>query len=239
MAKHKINIHGAIIPNDYKFYYDFFEMDSTCPRDVASVLDSMTDGDDVDIYINSPGGSIDAGSEIYTLLRQKSQTNPVNIFITGEACSAASVIACASHCSMSPTSLMMVHCVSTGIHGNHNDMEHVAEVLRTADNALCTAYMAKAGMTRTEALEMMENETWLTAEQAKERGLVDEIIFEDATEEAMPMVASSGLFQLPTMEQMERVRAMMVKPDNNKENRLKEAKRLARSKRMEERYEIH
>ena len=238
MAKHKINIHGSIIPNDYKFYYDFFEMDSTCPRDVANVLDSMTDGDDVDIYINSPGGSIDAGSEIYTLLRQKSQTNPVNIFITGEACSAASVIACASHCSMSPTSLMMVHCVSTGIHGNHNDMEHIAEVLRTADNALCTAYMAKAGMTRTEALEMMENETWLTAEQAKERGLVDEVIFEDATEEAMPMVASSGLFQLPTMEQMERVRAMMAKPNDNKENRLKEAKRLARSKRMEARHEI-
>ena len=238
MAKHKINVHGAIIPNDYKFYYDFFEMDSTCPRDVANVLDSMTDGDDVDIYINSPGGSIDAGSEIYTLLRQKSQTNPVNIFITGEACSAASVIACASHCSMSPTSLMMVHCVSTGIHGNHNDMEHVAEVLRTADNALCTAYMAKAGMTRSEALEMMENETWLTAEQAKEHGLVDEIIFEDAAEEAMPMVASSGLFQLPTMEQMERVRAMMVKPNDNKENRLKEAKRLARSKRMEARHEI-
>lgn len=217
MAKHKINIHGAIIPNDYKFYYDFFEMDSTCPRDVASVLDSMTDGDDVDIYINSPGGSIDAGSEIYTLLRQKSQTNPVNIFITGEACSAASVIACASHCSMSPTSLMMVHCVSTGIHGNHNDMEHVAEVLKTADNALCTAYMAKAGMTRSEALEMMESETWLTAEQAKERGLVDEVIFEDAAEEAMPMVASSGLFQLPTMEQMERVRAMMVKPTETAE----------------------
>lgn len=208
MAKHKINIHGAIIPNDYKFYYDFFEMDSTCPKDVVGILDSMTDGDDVDVYINSPGGSIDAGSEIYTLLRQKSQTNPVNIFITGEACSAASVIACASHCAMSPTALMMVHCVSTGIHGNHNDMEHIAEVLKTADNALCTAYMAKAGMTRNEALEMMEQETWLTAEQAKERGLVDEIIFEDVAE-PLPMVASSGLFQLPTVDQMERVRLLM------------------------------
>ena len=114
----------------------------------------------------------------------------------------------------------------------------MAEVLRTADRALCTAYTAKTGMTEQEALDMMEHETWLTAEQAKEHGLVDEIIFEDAAEEAMPMVASSGLFQLPTMEQMERVRAMMVKSDNNKENRLKEAKRLARSKRMEARHEI-
>ena len=238
MTKHKINIRGRIIPNDYKWFYDWLEMDSTCPRDVTSVLDKMVPGDEVDVYINSPGGVIDVGSEIYTLLRQASETAPVNIFIMGEACSAASIIACASHCAMSPTALMMVHCVSSGISGNHTDMEHMAEVLRTADRALCTAYTAKTGMTEQEALDMMEHETWLTAEQAKEHGLVDEIIFEDAAEEAMPMVASSGLFQLPTMEQMERVRAMMVKSDNNKENRLKEAKRLARSKRMEARHEI-
>lgn len=211
MASYKIDIRGSIIPNDYKWFYDWFEMDSTCPRDVASVLDKMTAGDDVDVFINSPGGVIDVGSEIYTLLRQKSETNPVNIYIMGEACSAASVIACASHCTMSPTALMMVHCVSTGVSGNHTTMEHTAEVLRNADKALCTAYMAKAGMTEAEALEMMEHETWLTAEQAKERGLVDDILFEEQAE-PLPMVASSGLFALPTLEQMERVRALMVKP---------------------------
>lgn len=209
MAKHKIDIRGQIIPNDYKWFYDWLEMDSTCTRDVTSVLDKAAVGDEIDVYINSPGGVIDVGSEIYTLLRQRSEINPVNIYITGEACSAASIIACASHCAMSPTALMMVHCVSSGISGNHNDMEHMAEVLRTADNALCTAYMAKAGMTRNEALEMMENETWLTAEQAKERGLVDEIIFEDSAE-PLPMVAAYGLFKLPTEEQMDRVRAMMA-----------------------------
>ena len=209
-AKHKINIRGRIIPNDYKWFYDYFEMDSTCTRDVSSVLDKMAPGDDVDVYINSPGGVIDVGSEIYTLLRQKAETNPVNIYITGEACSAASIIACASHCAMAPTALMMVHCVSSGVAGNHSDMEHMAEVLRTADRALCTAYTAKTGMTEEEALEMMDHETWLTAEQAKERGLVDEIIFEDNAE-PLPMVASYGLFELPTAEQMERVRALMTK----------------------------
>ena len=48
----------------------------------------------------------------------------VKIFVTGQACSAASIIAMAGHCSMTPTSLMMVHCVSTGARGNHSDMEH-------------------------------------------------------------------------------------------------------------------
>lgn len=242
MAKHKIDIRGDIIPTDYKWYYDWFGMESTCTRDVTRVLDSMVAGDEVDVYINSPGGVIDVGSEIYTLLRQKTETNPVNIYITGQACSAASIIACASHCAMSPTALMMVHCVSSGISGNHNDMEHMAEVLRTADRALCTAYTAKTGMTEEEALEMMENETWLTAEQAKEHGLVDEIIFESKEGEVLPLVASiGGLFMLPTEEQLAKARKMMkagIEPEPEdtaeatKQARRMEAKKLARSARF-------
>lgn len=205
--RHRIDIRGSIIPNDYKWFYDWFEEDSTCPRDVRKVLDMVQPGDGIDVYINSPGGVIDVGSEIYTELRKATETCDVEIYITGEACSAASVIACAAHCTMAPTALMMVHCVSSGIRGNHNDMEHMAEVLRTADRALCTAYTAKTGMTEQEALEMMEHETWLTAAQAKEKGLVDEIMFEEAQE--LPMTASAGLFKLPTKEQMDRARAMM------------------------------
>ena len=219
--RHKIDIRGDIVPNDYKWFYDYLEWDSTCPKDVQSVIDAAVSGDDIDVYINSPGGVIDVGSEIYTLLRQATETCNVNIYITGEACSAASVIACAAHSAMAPTALMMVHCVSSGIRGNHNDMEHMAEVLRTADKALCTAYTAKAGMTEEEVLEMMEQETWLTAQQAKDKGLVDEIMFEEAEE--LPMTASAGLFRLPTKEQMERVRAMMSEkeepqamPDNRR-----------------------
>ena len=143
---------------------------------------------------------------------------------------------------MSPTALMMVHCVSSGIRGNHNDMEHMAEVLRTADRALCTAYTAKTGMTEEEALEMMEQETWLTAKQAKERGLVDEIIFENKEDDNLPLVASiGGLFTLPTEEQLAKAREMMKAgaeptPEDTaeamKQARRMEAKKLARSERF-------
>lgn len=201
--KHRVDIRGVIIPNDYKWFYDWFEEDSTCPRDVQKVLDAMIDGDELEVYINSPGGVIDVGSEIYTLLRLR---NNVRIYITGEACSAASIIAMSGYCEMSPTALMMVHCVSSGVRGNHSAMEHMAEVLRTADAALSAAYVEKTGMTSEEVLEMMEKETWLTAEQAKERGLIDAIMFEET--EVMPLVAGP-MFALPTEEQMEKVRRMM------------------------------
>lgn len=209
MAKHRIDIRGEMIPNDYKWYYNYLEIDSTCPNDVSKIVNQANPGDDINVYINSPGGRVEVGSEIYTLLRDASSRCNVKIYIVGEACSAASVAACAAHCTMSPTALMMVHCVSSGVRGNHLDMEHMAEVLRTADRAMCTAYTEKTGMTEQEALEMMEHETWLTAQQAKERGLVDEVMFEEPEPEEIPLVAGP-LFKLPTKEQMERVKALMA-----------------------------
>jgi ATP-dependent Clp protease protease subunit len=203
----RINIYGVIIPNDYKWYFDWFDEDSTCPRDVNNILNEAN-GEEVEVYINSPGGIIEAGSEIYTMLRE--YHGDIKIKIVGQACSAASIIAMARHCEMSPTALMMVHCVSTYADGNHSDMEKAAEVLRIADDALSNAYMAKSGMSKKEALEMMEKETWLTAHQAKERGLVDAIMFE----ESEPLKLTASNFELPTEEQMSRVKAMIEKQTN-------------------------
>lgn len=212
--KHRINIRGVMVPNDYKWYYDFFGEDCTCPKDVQQVMDAFQDGDEIEVYINSPGGVIDVGSEIYTLL--KSRSDNVRIYITGEACSAASVAAMAAYCEMSPTALMMVHCVSTYADGNHSDMEHTAEVLRTADRALCSAYVDKSGMTEAEALQMMEHTTWLTAEQALERGLIDGVMFQER--ETVPLVAGP-LFALPTKKQMDRVSRAMKEKDEPDDSR--------------------
>lgn len=210
--KYKINLRGLMIPNDYKWIYDFLGMESTCPKDVLDILDKTIPGDEVEVYINSPGGVIDVGSEIYTALRATDAE--VKIYITGQACSAASIVAMAGYCEMSPTALMMVHCVSTETSGNHSAMEHTAEVLRTADRALCTAYTEKTGMSETEALAMMEKETWLSANRAKEHNLIDKIMFEE--KENHQMVAGPE-FRLPDKTEMENIRKMLkLDDDGNK-----------------------
>ncbi len=205
----KVEIRGTIIPNDYKWYYDLFDMDSTSPKDVQMAIDAAG-GAELEVYINSGGGSIDAGSEIYTLLR--SYQGGIKIYITGVAHSAASVIAMAGYSEMSPTALMMVHCVSVaGVSGNHNELQKRVEMLEAADQALCTAYMEKAGMTQAQALELMEKETWLTAEQAKNRGMVDKVMFEGTGETAFDMVA--GTSWLPSKEQMEAAKNLVAKKE--------------------------
>lgn len=186
----RIDIYGEIIPSNMKWVYDYLELESTSPGDVQAKLDLAGQGETVDVYINSPGGEISSGSAIYTALRSHNKGD-IKIHIVGMAHSAASVIAMAGWCEMSPTALMMVHCVSTYAAGNHNDLEKTAEVLKTADAALSSAYSAKSGMSQDEALAMMEKETWLRADEALKLGLIDKVMFEDAQMGAM--AASGGI----------------------------------------------
>ena len=204
----RINVYGVIIPNSYKWFYDWFDEDSTCPKDITKALEG-TNGEEVEVYINSPGGIIEAGSEIYTALRE--HKGAIKIKIVGQACSAASIIAMAGYSEMSPTALMMVHCVSSGTRGNHSDMEKMAEVLRTADDALSNAYVQKTGISKDEVLKMMEEETWLTAEQAKEKGLVDAVMFE----EKEPLLMTASNFELPSEEKMNRIKNMIEKQNSD------------------------
>lgn len=186
--KHRLDIKGRISPNDDRDVLEYFDIEFTTPGDVHKITDQTAEGDDIDVYINSGGGEIFAGSEIYTTLRELSETRNVNIYITGLAASAASVIAMAAHSAISPTAQMMVHCVSMITAGNHAELTRVAEELREADRAMCRAYMDKSGMSEEEALALMDAETWLSATKAVELGLVDEIMFDEQAEPAQ-MVA--------------------------------------------------
>ena len=50
----RVNVYGVIIPNDYKWYFDYFEEDSTCPKDIHKAIEDAN-GDELEVYINSPG----------------------------------------------------------------------------------------------------------------------------------------------------------------------------------------
>ena len=64
----KIDIKGVIVANDDKWVYDWFDMDAVAPREVLTALDRAPN-ERADVYINSPGGSVFAGGEIYDALR--------------------------------------------------------------------------------------------------------------------------------------------------------------------------
>lgn len=172
----EMQIKGDIISNDMKWVYDWFEYDSTCPKDVDAVIKSMVPGDELVVSINSPGGDVSAGMEIYSILHQ---IQNVTIEIQGIAGSAAGVISQAGRVRMSPVAMIMIHNVSLyGASGDYHDMDRASEMLRNMNASLANAYAVKSGRDLKEIMKLMDKETWLTAEQALSYGFADEIIQE-------------------------------------------------------------
>ena len=173
----KIEVKGTIVGNADKWIYEWFGMDATCPKDVNAAI-SEANGEPLLVEINSGGGDVFAGSEIYTAL--KAYAGTVEINIAGLAASAASVIAQAGHSRISPTALFMVHNVSGSAAGDFHDMQQEAEILQTANKAVAAAYLEKTGKSMEELLGIMDAETWMDAQKAVEYGFVDEVMFASA-----------------------------------------------------------
>ncbi|EEM82472.1 ATP-dependent Clp protease proteolytic subunit [Bacillus thuringiensis serovar huazhongensis BGSC 4BD1] len=152
-------------------------MDAASPGKISKEL-TNANGDDLIVSINSPGGYVHEGSEIYTAL--KNYPGNVEVQIVGLAASAASVIAMAGDkVRISPTAQIMIHNASMWNGGDHRDMEKAAEMLKTTDRAIVNAYVIKSGKSEKELLNMMAEETWMGPQQALENNFVDEIMFMD------------------------------------------------------------
>lgn len=186
-----IKINGPIISNSDKWIYEFFEMDSTCPNDVLNILPD--DSSDIEVSINSYGGLVDSGNEIYTALMSYPGNVTVNVIMAG---SAASIIAMAGKpTKISPVGQIMIHNVAMETGGDYHTMDKASEILQKANQSLSKAYQLKTGLSQEELLAKMDVETWLTADEAKELGFVDEIMFEQT--ERPQMVASGYSNMLP------------------------------------------
>jgi ATP-dependent Clp protease, protease subunit len=202
----KINVKGVILFDDYKEVYDWYGIENTSVSDVVNEL--PTDGSPVEIIINSPGGHVDAGSEIYTHL--KAYKGEINTKVYAMAASAASLIAMGGKTSMAPTAQIMIHNVSGVVEGDYRVFQKEASVLETYNRAIANAYMLKTGKSQEEILEMMNKETYLTAQEAVELGFADEIMFDVQA----PKVASLTASLLPK-EAIDKARQMMKKAKNN------------------------
>ncbi|WP_394806759.1 head maturation protease, ClpP-related [Ligilactobacillus saerimneri] len=174
----QIKIKSDIVDNDTGKFYEWFGLGATYPEQIETALNDSDD--DVVVDINSRGGDVFAASEIYTLLAQYPGNVTVNI--QGLAASAASVIAMAGDkVRISPTAQLMIHKAWTATSGNSDDLQQESAVLNGIDESIINAYEAKTGLERTELLKMMAQESWLTAQDAVDKGFADEVITFNAT----------------------------------------------------------
>lgn len=147
--------------------------DEITPQAMKEALDELN-GRPLDIYINSGGGEVFAGQAIYTILKRYSGRKTVHI--DGIAASIASVIAMAGdHIVMPNNAMMMIHKAWSICVGNSENMAKMANDLVKLDSVIAGVYAEKTGKETDEIQAMMTDETWFTAAEAAEYGLIDEI----------------------------------------------------------------
>ena len=131
----------------------------------------------INLHLNSPGGSVFEGTAIYNMLKQNNAK--VNVYVDGLAASIASVIAMSGDTIFMPSnSMLMIHNAWTIAMGNADELRKQADDLEKISGVGNIAYLEKAGDKLDESTlkELLDNETWLTAQEAVDYGLADEIV---------------------------------------------------------------
>jgi ATP-dependent Clp protease, proteolytic subunit ClpP len=166
---------GPLISNNEYEVYEFFGLEAVSAK---SITDQFPEdiNEDITLEVNSNGGLVSVGSEIYTAL--KNYNGHVTAEVTGMAASAASVaIMGADTVKMSPTAQIMIHkALLTRASGNSDDLEKAVNALKSSDQSIINAYVSKTGLSEDEIFEMMKNETFMSANEAIEKGFADELM---------------------------------------------------------------
>lgn len=132
----------------------------------------------ISVWINSPGGDMVTGAQIYNLI--KDYKGKVTIKIDGLAASAASVIAMAGdEVLMSPVSELMIHNPFSCAIGDSNEMKRAADMLNEVKESIINAYELKTHLSRAKISRMMDDESWMNAYKAVNLGFADGILFSE------------------------------------------------------------
>ena len=155
-----------------------------------SDLEGIKDKSNITVHINSGGGDLYAGMAIYN--RLKALKGTVTTINDGMAASAASLIFQAGDIrKMNAGSNFMAHGAAGFLFGYYNvdDLKEMVTAFKAHNKAVVNVYAERMGVSYDEAKHFVEGETWLTGQEAVDKGLADEVIEESDDEDE-----ENGLF---------------------------------------------
>jgi ATP-dependent Clp protease protease subunit len=152
----------------------FFE-DGVTAKQFAKDLKALGDVETLNIYINSPGGSVFEGTAIHNIIARQKARKIVQI--DGLAASIASVIAMAGdEIRIAENGMMMIHNPWALAIGDAAEMRKMADALDKIAEAIRASYLSQTGMDEEKIIALMDAETWMSAADAVEMGFADSII---------------------------------------------------------------
>lgn len=178
-----------------QFNWNTWEYDDseTSAKHFRDQLNAIPDGAEIELHINSNGGSVKEGTAIYNLLKQKNST--ITGIVDGVAHSIAFLIlqACDVR-KMGMGTSGLIHNMWMSCYGNAKQLRKYADDLDVLSESNLEVFAERAKISREEIKAMMEAETYVTPEQALEYGFIDEIVGKqntvDTSEQLIEQLAS-------------------------------------------------
>ncbi|MDR2516422.1 MAG: Clp protease ClpP [Spirochaetaceae bacterium] len=173
---------------DGEIGYDWWTESGVTAKTVKEQLAGLSDGEDIEIEINSPGGSVYEGVVIFNLIRDAAKTHPVSVRINCMALSMASYIALAartvdrdSKISASDNSVLLIHNPYGGAWGDYRLMRNEAEYLEKLSNMYGSVHALVAGKDIGEIRAAMDKETYYVGKEIADAGFAND--YEAITQE--------------------------------------------------------
>lgn len=152
-----------------------YEESETSGKFFKEALAEIPENATIELHINSCGGSVKEGIAIYNQLKQK-KCKEIVAYVDGVAYSVASIILqAADRRIMGVGTSLLIHNMWMSVVGNASELRKAADDLDVLMEGNRKVYMERINITEEELIEMLENETYLTPEQAVEKGFADEV----------------------------------------------------------------
>lgn len=176
-----VTLNGYVVADADQWIYDWFGIDAFSPSVLRQAVRDNPDGDDLILEINSGGGSVFAGFEMYSILRGAKCHTVAQVQSLAASAASTIMIGC-SKVMLSPVAQVMIHLPSSYVEGNQEDMERERRTLESITQSILNGYelRCRGKTTRAHLAELMHAESWLPAQEAVELGLADGILFQDA-----------------------------------------------------------
>lgn len=228
----KLNLSGELIPSDWAEIYRKWGYESGfyCPDDVRNAINNLEPGEELLLEVNSIGGSVFGGNEIYALL--EGCPNPTRAVIQSMAASAASyMIMPCNRIEIHLPAQLMIHRASTYAWGNSEDLEQAQQMLDVTDEAILNTYCRRCGdrISRDELAVMMKNETYIGATDALRYGLVDGIVGGESSAQTGMLVASAFNNTVKAMRTLPDIQTLLD-AEKNESDRLRKELEMEKNK---------
>lgn len=188
-----IKLFGDVTSDEWVWLYELFGLPCCSPKTVRDAIAELPEGEDLILEVNSPGGDAWAGFEIFGLLQALGERTEAHIIALAASAATTITSACARVLA-SPVAQIMIHQPYVGVYDsmNNEDAQRLLNFLDSVKAAIINGYMVKCGgKTNRRTLEkLVDNSTWMPAQDAITLGLVDGLL--DTTEETAAMITAGG-----------------------------------------------